>query len=66
VDHSEKIPAEFFEASRQPPHILHGAEEALDDVAHFIGSDVMGDRLSGVALRRNDGERTILKPTGTL
>ena len=60
MDHSEEIPAEFFEASCQPPHILDGAEEALDDVAHFIESDVMGDRLSGVALRRNDGERTII------
>ena len=60
MDHCEEVPAEFFEAGCEPSHVLHGAEETLDDVAHFIETDVMGDRLSGVALRGNDRQGAII------
>ena len=50
MDHGEEVLTEFFEASGKPSHVFHGAEEALDDVAHFVETGVMGDGVSGVAL----------------
>ena len=43
MDHCEEVPAEFFEARCEPSHVLHGAEETLDDVAHFVETGVMGN-----------------------
>jgi hypothetical protein len=54
VDHGEEVSAEFFEACCESSHVFHGAEETLDDVAHFVETGVMGDGFSGVALRWND------------
>ncbi len=50
MDHGEEVAAEFFESCCEPTHVNHAAEEALDDVAHFVETRVMGDGLSGVAL----------------
>ena len=50
MDHGEEVAAEFFEACCEPSRVFHGAEEALDDGAHFVEGRVMEDGLSGVAL----------------
>jgi hypothetical protein len=60
MDHGEEVPAEFFKAGCEPSHVLHGAEETLDDVAHFVETQVMGDRLPGVALRGDDRQGPIV------
>ncbi len=60
MDHGEEVAAEFFEACCEPSHVLHGAEEALDDVAYFVETGVMGDGLSGVALRWNDRQSAVI------
>ncbi len=54
MDHCEEIPTEFFEARCEASHVLHGAEEALDDVAHSVETGIVRDRLSGVAFVGND------------
>jgi len=48
MNHCEEVRTEFFISCRQPSHVFHSAEEALDDVAHTIESFVMRDRFSGV------------------
>ena len=60
MDHCEEVPAEFLEARCEPAHIFHSAEEALDDVAQLVETHVMGDRLSGVALRGNDRQGALI------
>jgi len=54
VDHGEEVSAEFFEASSQSAHVFHGAEEALDDVTHFVEAHVMGNRVPGVGFVGDD------------
>ncbi len=54
MDHGEEVAAEFFEAGGQSAHVLHGTEEALDDIAHPVEGGVMGDGPFGVALGGND------------
>ncbi len=46
-----------FMVQNEPSHVFHGAEEAFDDVTHFIERHVMGDELSGVALRGDNRQR---------
>ncbi len=60
MDHGEKVLAEFFEPCCKPAHIFHGAEEALDDVAHFVEPRVMRDRVPGVAFVRNDRQSPVI------
>ena len=60
MDHGEEVAAEFFETCCEPAHVFHGAEKALDDVAHFIETRVMGDGLSGVALIWNDRQSPVI------
>ena len=54
MDHGEEVLTEFFEACCDPSHVFHGAEEALDDVAHFVETRVMGNWVPGVAFIGND------------
>ena len=56
VYHGEEVAAEFFEPCSQSSHVLHGAEETLDDVAHSVEIGVVRDRGFDVDLRRNDRE----------
>ena len=44
------LPKDSWFAGAEPSHIFHGAEEALDDVAHSIKVSVMGYWISCVAL----------------
>ena len=60
MDHGKEVPAEFFEPCGQSSHVLHGAEEALDDVAHPVEIGVVRYRRFGVDLRRNDRERALI------
>jgi len=60
VDHGKEVPAEFFEPCGQSSHILHGAEETFDDVAHPVEVDVVRYRRFGVDLRRNDRESALI------
>jgi hypothetical protein len=60
MDHGEEVPAEFFEAGCEPTHVFHGAKEAFDDVAHFVETHVMGDGVSGIALRGNDRQGPVI------
>lgn len=48
VYHGEEVSVEFFEPGCQPSHILHLAEEPLDDISHGIEIYVMWDWLSGI------------------
>jgi len=50
VDHGEEVSFELLEACRQPSHVLHGAEEAFDDVSLGIEAGVMRYRVAVVAL----------------
>ncbi len=61
MDHGEEVPAEFFEPCGQSSHVLHGAEESLDDVAHSVEVDVVRYRRFGVDLRRNDRESALIR-----
>ncbi len=45
VDHGEEVAAELFEARCQSSHVLHAAEETLDDVALGVEPGVVGDRV---------------------
>jgi len=56
VDHGEEVLGELFEARCQSPHILHSAEETLDDVALGLERGVVGDRVFGRAPGRDDGK----------
>ena len=60
MDHGKEVPAEFFEPCGQSSHVLHGAEESLDYVAHSIEVDVVRYRRFGVDLRRNDRENALI------
>ncbi len=60
MDHGQEVPAEFFEPCGQFSHVLHGAEEALDDVAHPVEIGVVRYRCFDVDLRRNDRERALI------
>ncbi len=60
MDHGKEVPAEFFEPCGQSSHVLHGAEESFDDVAHSIEVDVVRYRRFGVDLRRNDRESALI------
>ena len=48
MQHGEKVSAEFFESGCQSSHVLHFAEEPLNNIAHGIEICVMRDRVSGV------------------
>lgn len=48
VDHVVEIACCFFEACYEPSHVLHFAEEALNDVAHGIEIGIVRDRPAGV------------------
>ena len=56
VDHGEEVSGWLFEARCQFPHILHSAQETLDDVALRLERGVVGHRVSGRAPGRDDGE----------
>ena len=58
--HGKKVLAEFFEPCGQSAHVLHGAEESLDDVAHSIEVDVVRYRRFSADLRRNDRESALI------
>ena len=60
MQHGQEVPAKFFESCCQPSHVLHSAEEALDDIAHGVESRVMGNRFARIAFRRNDSERAFI------
>ncbi len=60
MDHGEEVAAEFFESRGQSSHVFHGAEETLNNVAHFVETNVMRDGFSGVAFFRNDRERPVI------
>ncbi len=60
MDHGKEVPAEFFEPCGQPSHVLHGAEEALDDVAHPVEVGIVRDRRFDVDLRGNDRESSFI------
>ena len=46
MDHGEEVAAELFEARCQSLHVLHAAEETLNDVALGVKPGVVGDRVS--------------------
>jgi hypothetical protein len=48
VYHGEEVLGKLFEAGCQPSHILHFAEEPLNDIAHPIEVFIMRDWFSGV------------------
>ncbi len=50
MDHGDEVSFELLEARRQPSHVLHGAEEAFDDVSPCIEAGVMRYRVALVAL----------------
>ncbi len=60
VDHGEEVAGELFEARCQSSHILHAAEETLDDVALGVEPGVVGDRVSGCAPGRDDCEGALV------
>ena len=49
VEHGEEISFELFEARCQPSHVLHGAEEAFDDVSAGIEAGVLRHWVAFVA-----------------
>ncbi len=60
VEHGQEVFLQLFVACGQPPHILHPAEEPLDQVAHGIEFWVMRDRRLRVGLRRDDRDSTFI------
>lgn len=49
VDLGEEVSFELLEALCQPSHVLHGAEEAFDDVSAGIEAGVVRYRVVRVA-----------------
>lgn len=60
MDHCEEISAEFFVSRRQSPHVLHGAKEPFDNVAHPVKTGIVGDGFSRVGFRWDNGERALV------
>ena len=50
VDHGEEVSFELLEAYRQTSHVLHGTEEAFNDVSPGVEAGVMWYRVVLVAL----------------
>lgn len=60
VYHVVEVDGGFLEAGGQSTHVLHSAEEALDDIAHGVEVLVMGGRFSGIRLGGNDRKRSFI------